>query len=146
MGIMIGFGGTKKSNQDDEQLFPGIAEETAATFDVGRLSVDVVDAGEELILRSPIAGVKPEDLEISLHNDMLTVRGTRHSNATGETHSAGNEHYLVRECHWGAFSRSLILPTEIDANKIVATIKDGILTVLMPKVRRDTRISVREIS
>jgi len=141
MGIMIGFGGSKARANDDEQLFPGATEETAATFDVGRLSVDVIDTGDELVLRSPIAGVKPEDLEISLHNDMLTVRGARR-----DSHEGGEGSYLVRECHWGAFSRSLILPTEIDADNIAATIKDGILTVRMPKVRRDARIAVRDIS
>lgn len=141
MGISIGFGKTKKGLVEDEQLFPGATDETVASFDVGRLSVDVIDAGDDLVLRSPIAGVKPEDLEISLHNDMLTVRGSRK-----EAHEEGSGNYLVRECHWGAFTRSLILPTEIDADKIVATIKDGILTVKMPKVRRDTKIAVRDIS
>jgi len=126
--------------KEEDQLFPGAADAAAEAFEVGRLSVDVFDAGDELVLRSPIAGVRTEDLELSLHNDMLTIRGTRHVEEVG-----GEGRYLVRECHWGAFTRSLILPTEIDADRIAATIKDGILTVRLPKIHRDKRITVREL-
>lgn len=140
MGITFGLG--KSAGAEEEQLFPeqagmvgGISEE------VGRLSVDVIETDDELTVRSAIAGVRPEELEVSVHNEVLTVRGRRHSD-----HEEGSGRYLVRECHWGAFSRSLILPSEVDADRIAATIKDGILTVRMPKIRRDKRVTVRDLS
>lgn len=106
----------------------------------GRLTIDVLENDTELVITSAIAGVKPENLEVFVHNDMLTVRGKRHADSEAE---AGAK-YLVRECHWGSFSRSIILPMEIDVDAISATIRDGVLVVRMPKTRRSKRISVRE--
>ena len=103
--------------------------------DEGQLAVDVYDGEGELIVRSPIAGVHPQDLEVFLHNDMLTIRGRReHAEPVGRP--------ILRECHWGSFSRSLILPTEIDADGIIASIKEGVLTVRLPKLTRSRRIAV----
>jgi HSP20 family protein len=107
--------------------------------DEGRLAVDVYETEKEIVIMSAIAGVKPEDLEVFLHNDMLTVRGRR----SGCEIPGGKP--LVRECHWGSFSRSVILPTEIDADGIAATLKDGVLTVRLPKLERSKRISVKEV-
>lgn len=104
--------------------------------DEGQLAVDVYDGDDEIVIRSAIAGVSPEDLEVILHNDMLTVRGRREA-----VEPAGRP--LLRECHWGSFSRSLILPTEIDAENITATINDGVLLVRLPKILRSRRIAVR---
>src|SRR5688572_20930391 len=72
----------------------------------GRLAVDVLENDKELVITSAIAGVKPENLEVFVHNDMLTIRGKRHADTQVETGAK----YLVRECHWGSFSRSVILP------------------------------------
>jgi HSP20 family protein len=105
----------------------------------GRLAVDVFETDKELVVRAPIAGVKPENLEVFAHNDMLTIRGTRHEHAPEQRDAS----YLVRECHWGSFSRSVILPTEVDTDAISASLKDGVLTVTMPKATRAKKISVR---
>lgn len=104
----------------------------------GQLAVDVYETDKEIVLRSAIAGVELSDLEVFLHNDMLTVRGNRKIE-----HEADVRH-LVSECHWGSFSRSVILPTEIDADAIAATLKDGVLTIRMPKLERSKRIRVKE--
>jgi HSP20 family protein len=104
--------------------------------DEGQLAVDVYDGEGEVIVRSPIAGVHPQDLEVFLHNDMLTIRGQReYAEPVGRP--------ILRECHWGSFSRSLILPTEIDADGIIASIKEGVLTVRLPKLTRSRRIAVQ---
>lgn len=139
----------QRYEDNDELLFPEAAhlpaqERAEATDDAfwteeteeGQLAVDVYETPLEIVLRSPIAGVDLADLEVSLHNDMLTVRGTRRT----ETETGARA--LVRECHWGSFSRSVILPTEIDGERISATLKDGILTVRMPKSERAKRIQV----
>src|SRR5688572_25043515 len=122
---------TSTSSHEDEGWFEGHVD--------GRLSVDVLETETELVVRSPIAGVKPENLEIFVQNDMLTIRGKRHVDST----SGHGTNYLVRECHWGSFSRSVILPVEVDADAIAATLKDGVLVVTMPKARHAKRISVQ---
>jgi len=107
----------------------------------GRLSVDVYQTEESIIIKSAIAGVEPEDLDIAINNDMLTIRGQRQLNH--EEHGAD---YLYRECYWGTFSRSIILPEEVDANSIDATIKNGILTVTLPKiaVKNKKKIKIKD--
>jgi len=131
-----------RQNEEDLELFPGKPPETAdwTAHDEGELAVDVYDRPNEIVLRSAIAGVKPEDLDVFVHNDMLTVRGTR-----SYEHEEHDGNVLVRECHWGGFSRSIILPSEVDADNIAATLKNGVLTVRMPKVERSRRIAVRKV-
>ena len=132
----------KRVKQKDEEmmLFPGTSDatqETLVSADEGRLAVDVFETERELIIKSAIAGVRTEHLEVFVHNDMLTLRGQRKEEVEPGAVP------LVRECHWGSFSRSIILPTEIDADHISAALKDGVLTVRLPKVERSRKISVK---
>jgi HSP20 family protein len=138
--------GSPRPPDDDLLLFPEAAHlptvcekerpDQWLQHDEGQLAVDVYDGEGELIVKSPIAGVRPHDLEVFLHNDMLTIRGRReHAEPAGRP--------ILRECHWGSFSRSLILPTEIDADGIVASIKEGVLTVRLPKLTRSRKIAVQ---
>lgn len=106
----------------------------------GQLSVDVYETDKDIIIKSTIAGVKPEDLDISIHNDMLTIRGKREHEEKIE-----KENYFYRECYWGNFSRSIILPVDVLAEKIDATIKNGVLTVVLPKAKKTKVIKVKEI-
>lgn len=106
----------------------------------GQLAVDVYETDGEIVIKSAIAGVQPENLEVFVHNDMLTIRGNRPS----ECQESGGMRHLVRECHWGSFSRSLILPSEIDAERIQAELKNGVLTVRLPKVERSKKIQVKK--
>lgn len=133
-----------RKSADDESLFPEAAD--AATVDEnwyqpgceGQLAVDVFDAPREMILRAAIAGVRSDDLEVTMHNDMLTIRGRRQPPPVESEAKP-----VVGECHWGSFSRSLIMPTEIDADRISAELHDGILTVRLPKIERSKHISVK---
>jgi HSP20 family protein len=144
MAIPILFTTSGSQGEDDLVLFPerpGRGIEDASFFgsrEEGQLAIDVMETATEVILRSAIAAVRPEDLEVFVNNDMLTVRGTR-TKASEEQ----DGDYLVRECHWGAFSRSVILPAEIDADRISAELKNGILTVRMPKTHRSRKIAVK---
>ncbi|MFH2062904.1 MAG: Hsp20/alpha crystallin family protein [bacterium] len=134
-----------KAADSGEALFPDVfALDEArdlmfAESEEGQLAVDVFETDREIILKSAIAGVSSDDLDVFLHNDMLTVRGVRRHVPEG------NAHYMVRECHWGPFSRSVILPKEISEDEISAVLKDGVLTVRMPKADRSRRIAVNEI-
>jgi HSP20 family protein len=107
----------------------------------GKLSVDVVENGEEIVVRSAIAGVRAEDLEINLSEDTLTVRGTRQHGCEEETQ--GDVH--VQECHWGSFSRTIILPSRIDPSSVDAVLKRGILTIRMKKVEMDRSVPILEL-
>lgn len=95
----------------------------------GQLAVDVYQTKENVVIKAPIAGVKADEIDISVSEDVVTLRGERHD----ET-EADREHYYVQECYWGSFSRSVILPTSTVAEKANASLKDGVLTITIPKV------------
>lgn len=102
--------------------------ETDAIETEGQLSIDVYQTNKEIVIKSTIAGVKPEDLKISLHNDLLNIKGFRQ-----EDKNIKDENYLYRECYWGSFSRSIILPFEVDGKDIKAEIENGLLTIRLKK-------------
>jgi len=97
----------------------------------GQLTIDVYQNPDEIIVESTIAGVKPEDLDISITNEAVTIRGKRE-----KLEEIKDEDYFYQECYWGKFSRSIILPQEIDSEKSVASLKNGILTIKLPKLNR----------
>lgn len=104
----------------------------------GQLSIDVYQTPDKLVIVSTIAGVKPEDIDITINNDMLTVRGKRERRK-----EIKDEDYLYSECYWGSFSRSIILPVEIELEKINAVIENGVLTVTLPKAKITKKISIK---
>ncbi len=106
----------------------------------GQLTIDVYQTDDDVIIKSTIAGVKPEDLDVSINNDMVTIRGERKQD---EEISA--ENYYYQECYWGPFSRSVILPVEIVSDKAEAIMKNGILTLKLPKAdtTKTKKIQVR---
>ena len=106
----------------------------------GQLTIDVYQTESEIVIKSTIAGVNPEDIDISITNDMVTIRGKRTKDETINT-----ENYYYQELYWGAFSRSVILPVEVDADRAKAIIKNGILTIKLPKSEKvkTKKINVR---
>ena len=125
----------------DNQL-NDFVDETWLTHDEGQLSVDVIETDSTIVVRSAIAGVKSEDLDITLTEDTITIRGERshHCNETKK------DQVHVQECHWGSFSRSIILPSHIDPDTVDATLKRGILTIVMNKVEMDKKVHVVDIN
>jgi HSP20 family protein len=106
----------------------------------GQLTIDVYQTESDIVIKSTIAGVKPEDLDVSINNDMVTVKGERKNEE-----EVPEENYYYQECYWGKFSRSVILPVDVLAEKIEASMKNGILTVRLPKadVNKTKKIQVR---
>lgn len=104
----------------------------------GELSVDVYQTKDKIIVKSTIAGINPEDLEIYIHNDLLTIRGRREQEKEEKTAD-----YFYKECYWGGFSRSIILPVEVQADKIEAVFKNGILKIILPKSQKSKMINVK---
>lgn len=94
----------------------------------GQLTVDVFQDDQNIVIQSTIAGVSPEDLDVSITNDMVSIRGERRLQ-----YDIDPEDYFYQECYWGTFSRSIILPVEIDADRAEAKIKNGVLTIRIPK-------------
>ncbi|PIS42151.1 MAG: heat-shock protein Hsp20 [Candidatus Kerfeldbacteria bacterium CG08_land_8_20_14_0_20_40_16] len=107
----------------------------------GQLSVDVYQTERDVIIKSTIAGVKPEDIDISFNNDMITIRGVRE-----QQEEINKEDYFYQECYWGGFSRSIILPVEVKSDKAEAVLENGILIITLPKAIRakSTTIRVKE--
>lgn len=106
----------------------------------GQLTIDVYQTDNDVVIRSTIAGVKPEDLDVSINNDMITIRGERRKDE-----EVSEENYYYQECYWGSFSRSVILPVDVISDKIEASMKNGILTIRLPKAdnTKTKKIQVR---
>lgn len=105
-------------------------EEWMADYE-GTLNIDLYQTKDNVIIKSTIAGVKPEDLDITIANDMVTIKGER-----VKAEKIAAEDYFYQECYWGGFSRSVILPVDIDSEHVEADLKDGILTVILPKAAK----------
>lgn len=99
----------------------------------GQLAVDVYETKEKLVVKGRVAGVNKSELDVSISDNTLTVRGTL---------SAGNEdnveNYFLQECYWGEFSRSVVLPVPVKEDEIEAVLKDGVLTISFAKQKQDT--------
>jgi HSP20 family protein len=125
----------KEPNEQKEKKWPsfGGTEE-------GQLAIDVYQTENDLVIQSAIAGVKPENLDISMERDIITIKGSR------EKLFEENGDYFIQECFWGPFSREVILPSEVDPQRAVAEMKNNILTIRIPKILREKkrRIIVRE--
>jgi HSP20 family protein len=126
---------TQATNAPAEQ-----SDENWAGDSEGQLTIDVYQTDNDIVIKSTIAGVKPEDLDVSINNDMVTIRGERKNDEVVE-----GENYYYQECYWGTFSRSVILPVEVLADKAEAAMKNGILTLRLPKAdtTKTKRIQVR---
>lgn len=113
--------------QEEESTISAWLENEQNTEE-GQLAIDVFHDEEKIVIKSTIAGALPENIKVSLHNDMLTIKGKREP-----VENIPPENYLFRECYWGPFSRSIILPAEVDSKKVEAEIENGVLTVTLKK-------------
>lgn len=126
--------------QDQTPTFEAEGEDSqwAGVGEEGQLSIDLYQTKEALVLKSTIAGVKESDLSISITNDMLTIRGKRQ-----KENPVSPEDYFYQECYWGGFSRTVVLPMEVRTEEVQATIKNGVLTIVMPKASRSKATEVK---
>ncbi|HSX25294.1 MAG TPA: Hsp20/alpha crystallin family protein [Candidatus Andersenbacteria bacterium] len=118
---------SEPETEDEEEY----TDETALSSDEeqeGQLTVDVFQDDTSIIIQSTVAGVSPDDLDVSITNDMVTIRGERK-----RVYDVSEQDYFYQECYWGTFSRSVILPVEIDADNAEAKMKNGVLTIRIPK-------------
>ena len=102
----------------------------------GQLAIDVYQTDSELVIQSAIAGVKPDNIDITIEDDVITLKGKRKK----LTDEVGD--YFYQECYWGSFSRQIISPVEIDPGRVDASLKEGILTIRIPKITRDKKTKI----
>ncbi|MBZ9572073.1 Hsp20/alpha crystallin family protein [Patescibacteria group bacterium] len=100
----------------------------------GQLAVDVYQTDDNLVIQSAIAGVESEDLDISIENDVLMIKGNREKPA-----EEVKQNYFYQECYWGPFSREIILPVEVDPSRAEASMEKGILTIKIPKIEKERK-------
>lgn len=108
----------------------------------GELTVDVYETPSHIIVKTLIAGVKKEDMDIALSRDMVAIRGKRELDENIE-----EENYFHKELYWGAFSRTILLPQEVDIEKAEAVENQGMLTIRLPKIDkgRQTKLKVKSL-
>ena len=107
-------------------------EKILAEKEEGQLTVDIYQTPTEIVITAPIAGVDIDDLDISLSGDMISIKGERKMEP-----KTSDADYLYQECFWGKFSRTIILPCEVQPDKVKASLKKGILTVVLPKAEKN---------
>lgn len=117
-------------------------EEIDPDMEEGELSVDVYQTNNEIIIEAMVAGVKPEDLHLSITRDMVTIKGKRDGN-TQVTH----DDYFYKELYWGTFTRTILLPHEVEIEEAEAVEKHGLLIIRLPKIdkARQTKLKVKSI-
>ena len=120
----------RKSAEIAEEILP----------EEGELTVDVYQTPDDILVKTIVAGVRPEDLDISITRDMVTIRGSRQ-----ESSEVNDGDYFHKELYWGTFSRTILLPQEIDVDASEAGEKHGLLTLKLPKLdkSRQTKLKVR---
>ena len=106
----------------------------------GQLTVDVYKTKDLIVIKSIIGGVRPEDLDISVTSDMVTIKGKRVN-----SDEVIADDYYYQECFWGNFSRSIILPDDIKTDGVEAIIKNGILTLNLPKIEKNSLTKIKVI-
>lgn len=128
----------KKSFKDKKteiKVEPTNLPETAKKWSAseGQLVVDVYETDTDLVIQSAIAGIKNENIDISLEDDIIVIKGER---ANPIEDDGCEKNYFTRECYFGPFYREIIVPREIDTSRIDASIKNGMLLIKMPKIER----------
>jgi len=127
-----GRGGPVADLRNDQEQW---LEEEAAE---GQLTVDVYQTPDEIVIRSIVAGVRPDDLDISISRDMVTIRGSRE-----EHKEVTEDNYFHKELYWGSFSRTVLLPAEVEVEEATAQEKHGLLTIRLPKIDKEKQTKLK---
>jgi len=128
----------------DSRKIPVITEEKewAEEDQVGELAVDVYQSSSEIIVQTMVAGVRPEDLNVDITRDSVTISGSRK-----ESKTIKEDDYFTQELYWGSFARTISLPEEIDPDEAEATEKHGLLILKLPKIdkNRQTKLKIKSL-
>ena len=130
----------KAAKKDSKEKIKGFSLKHLAGPE-GELAVDVYQTAKDIVIEAAIAGIEPDEMEVFIENDTVTIKGER-----GGCSKDQDKSYFYQECYWGAFQRRIILPEEVDATRAKAELKKGILCIRVPKTERKKRrkIDVKE--
>jgi HSP20 family protein len=117
---------------------PAAPEKNWLEEEEGVLAVDMYQTPTEIVIKTMVSGVKPEDLTISITRDMVTIKGRRETNR-----EINDENYFQRELYWGSFTRTILLPAEVEVEEAEALEKHGLLTIRLPKIDKDRTQSLK---
>jgi len=123
-------------SQKDDELDEDTEEMICETE--GQLAIDMYQTPSEIIIKTMVAGTKPDDLDINITRDMVTIKGRRE-----EVDSSSDEDFFHKELYWGLFSRTIILPQEIEVEEAEATNKNGLLTIRLPKLDKNRQAKLK---
>ncbi len=132
--------GRQQTTNTHEQTEEDTQEQWSEEEDVaeGQLTVDVYQTSDEIVIRSIVAGVHPDDLDISISRDMVTIRGARE-----EHKEVSDDNYFHKELYWGSFSRTVLLPAEVEVEEASAQEKHGLLTIRLPKIDKEKQTKLK---
>lgn len=135
-------GGNVDQQQDGQNLLddPILPDSSVLPDEVGELAIDVYEDDDNLVIKAPMAGVKADNLELSITDDVISIKGKRHAE-----HKEKGAHHFIEECYWGAFERTYTLPVPVESEKAKATLKDGLLTILIPKKEQKNKTQTIEV-
>jgi len=138
---IVSIGNKDIADPESEEITEELSNEEGVLDDEeGQLAVDMCQTPTEIIIKTMVAGVKPEDLDISITRDMVTIRGKRM-----ETYESVENDFFHKELYWGSFSRTIVLPAEVEIEEAEASEKHGLLTLILPKIdkNRQSKLKVR---
>lgn len=129
---------TNKTSKSDKKEGNWMEEEN----EEAELTVDVYQTPSDIVIQTMVAGVRPEDLDLTIARDMITIKGKREENR-----NIDEDNYFTQELYWGKFSRTILLPQEVEPEEVEATEKHGLLTIKIEKVDKDKKnvIKVKSI-
>lgn len=125
----------EKNSVDEKEIDPNDEEEA-------ELTVDLYQTNNEIVVQTMVAGVHPDNLSITITRDMIVIRGRREENQAIQ-----DDNFFVKELYWGAFSRTISLPEEVDPEEAEAIEKHGLLIIKLPKINKnkETKLKVKSI-
>lgn len=125
----------RETKEMDEEKEKNLADDDSD----GQLAVDVHQTDNDIIIKTMVAGIRPEDLDITITRDMVTIKGSREDSSA----SVSDDDYFHRELFWGSFSRTILLPQEVEIEEAEATERHGLLTIKLPKINKDRQTKLR---
>jgi len=122
----------------EQQIAVDEAQEPEEDGIEGQLTVDVYQKEDEIVIKAIVAGVKPDELDVSITRDMVTIRGRRE-----EEREVPEQEYFFKELYWGSFSRTILLPQEVEVEDASAVEKHGVLTLRLPKIDKEKQTKLK---
>jgi HSP20 family protein len=122
------------NKRKSERISPLIEEKEQEA----ELAVDVSQTPTEIVIKTMVAGVNPDELDVSISQEMVIIKGSRH-----ESYHVEENDYFHRELYWGSFARTVLLPAEVKGEEAIAELRHGLLTIRLPKVDKQKQTKLR---